>query len=189
MEFQPFPKIPRFDRLFGRCIVTEKINGSNASIKLAWVDEVLQIIGVGSRKRWITPEKDNFGFAQFVQNNEEDILQLGEGHHFGEWFGSGIQSTYNLDEKRFALFNTRRWNEDNPNRPDCCTVVPELYGGEFNFKILKEITDALEKTGTHIEGHGLPYYPAEGVVVYLSEMDQMIKWTFANSAGKWFGEE
>ena len=31
------------------------------------------------------------------------------GRHFGEWWGSGIQRGYGLDEKTFSLFNAYRW--------------------------------------------------------------------------------
>lgn len=177
-EFVGFPKVPRFNRIFGRCIITEKLDGTNAHILI----KDGQIAQVGSRTRWITPEKDNYGFAQWVRNNEEDILKLGEGHHFGEWYGSGINRGYGLNEKRFALFNTRRWNDQNPNRPTCCECVKELYSGQFTFEVLEEITEWLRVEGSQqIPGYMSP----EGVMVYFSEMDQLVKWTYDYAEGKW----
>lgn len=60
-----------------------------------------------------------------------ELRKLGEGRHFGEWWGKGIQRGYGLEERRFSLFNTARWHGGNPNLPDCCHVVPMLYMGPF----------------------------------------------------------
>ena len=107
--FEGFGKIARAQKAMG-CVITEKIDGSNAQI----IIEDGKIVAVGSRKRWIAPGKstDNFGFAGWV----ERLLGLGEGIHYGEWYGSGIQSGYGLvdGEKRFALFNTDRWGMREP---------------------------------------------------------------------------
>lgn len=60
IEFQPFPKIARFNRT---TIVTEKLDGTNASIFIA---DDLQTIRFASRTKWITPEDDNHGFAKWA---------------------------------------------------------------------------------------------------------------------------
>ncbi len=62
---------------------------------------------IGSRTRWITAQDDNHGFARWVEGNKQELLKLGAGRHFGEWWGSGIQRGYGLQkgEKRFSLFN------------------------------------------------------------------------------------
>lgn len=56
-EFVPFQKIGRLSR---GCTITEKIDGTNASIYIGEDGEFL----TGSRTRWITPEDDNYGFAR-----------------------------------------------------------------------------------------------------------------------------
>jgi hypothetical protein len=68
----------------------------------------------GSRSQYITPERDNHGFARWVQDDADELWALGEGRHFGEWWGSGIQRGYGLQkgEKRFSLFNVARWADD-----------------------------------------------------------------------------
>src|SRR5690606_13561404 len=109
--FTEFPKIPRLNR---NIIVTEKIDGTNASIFIGEDGEFL----VGSRTRWITPEKDNFGFAAWAHENRDELMKLGPGHHFGEWWGRGIQRGYGLNERRFSLFNTSRWTPE--TLPACC---------------------------------------------------------------------
>src|SRR5438105_3732245 len=100
--FEEFPKIARLSR---DCIVTEKIDGTNAQIFIT-EDGTIHF---GSRSRWITPENDNYGFARWATEHKEDLLKLGPGRHFGEWWGCGIQRGYGLKEKRFSLFNVMRW--------------------------------------------------------------------------------
>ena len=102
MEFKSFNKIARFSR---EMIVTEKIDGTNGIIA---IDENGEF-AVGSRSRFITPETDNAGFAKWAYTNKDELLKLGVGFHYGEWWGQGIQRGYNLKEKRFSLFNVQRW--------------------------------------------------------------------------------
>jgi hypothetical protein len=104
LEFSEFPKMARLSR---EVIITEKIDGTNAQILITKDNRLL----TGSRTRWITPNDDNYGFAKWVEENREEVLKLGIGRHFGEWWGSGIQRGYNLPkgEKRFSLFNVSRW--------------------------------------------------------------------------------
>lgn len=145
MDFVEFPKMARFSR---EVIVTEKIDGTNAAVviedaslldephKIGLPQNAIAKVGninlyAQSRTRFITPENDNAGFARWVVEKAEQLVDLGPGRHFGEWFGSGIQRTYGLQEKRFALFNVSRW--DDPSvRPLCCHVVPTLWRGNFS---------------------------------------------------------
>src|SRR5262245_19038779 len=124
LAFEAFQKIGRLKR---GCVITEKVDGTNAQI--AFSDD--GTMHVGSRNRWITPEDDNFGFARWCAEHAEELKQLGPGRHFGEWYGAGIQRRYGLIEKRFALFNTERWRDGRAPRPTCCGVVPILYEGPF----------------------------------------------------------
>ena len=124
MEFQKFGKIARLSR---DCIITEKIDGTNGQICITEEGEFL----VGSRTIWITPENDNYGFARWAYENKEELMKLGAGNHYGEWWGQGIQRKYGMDKKVFSLFNTHRWS-DAEARPKCCSVVPVLYEGMFD---------------------------------------------------------
>ena len=105
-EFAGFPKMARLSR---DIVITEKIDGTNAQIYITKEGE----IRAGSRNRWITPADDNFGFAQWVESNRDQLLELGPGRHFGEWWGSGIQRGYGMEkgEKKFSLFNAVRSEE------------------------------------------------------------------------------
>jgi hypothetical protein len=175
MEFQMFPKMGRYSR---DVIVTEKIDGTNAQIFIGEDGEFL----VGSRKRWITPENDNFGFAKWAYENEEELMELGPGRHFGEWWGSGIQRGYGLEkgEKRFSLFNTSRWSD---NRPMCCRIVPVLWEGKMDDLNVRGIMAQLAYDGSHASpGFKNP----EGIVIFHTHANVGLKKTFEkDSTGKW----
>ena len=167
-SFISFPKIPRVFK--HTMIITEKIDGTNAQV---YIHEDGVTIQAGSRNRYITPESDNYGFAKWVEANKEELLKLGPGRHFGEWWGSGIQRGYGLKEKRFSLFNTGRWS--NPeSRPSCCDCVPVLYQGEFDTQVIKYILEHLKETGS-IAAPG--FMDVEGVVVLHLASNQLYKYT------------
>lgn len=165
IEFQAFDKIPRLKR---GVIVTEKIDGTNACVIVTEDGQV----AAQSRTRLITPGDDNFGFALWVSEHAEELKALGPGHHFGEWWGMGIQRRYGLSEKRFSLFNTARWNDQNPNRPACCGVVPVLAIGDLNS--VDAAVDRLRSAGS-VAAPG--FMNPEGVVVYHSASRSMFKVT------------
>ena len=86
--FEAFPSIPRLKR---NCVISEKIDGSDAQVYVGEDGLVL----AGSRNRWLTVESDNFGFAAWVKAHEDELRTgLGPGRHFGEWWGAGIQRPY-----------------------------------------------------------------------------------------------
>lgn len=176
-DFVGFGKITRAHKALG-CTITEKLDGTNAQI----VINGGRIVGVGSRTRWITPGKDtdNFGFAGWVEENYDELLGLGEGQHFGEWYGSGIQRGYGLSEKRFALFNVGRWVGQ--ELPTCCEVVPTLHNGEFSKDLVSNAMDELKATGSvAVPGYENP----EGIIVFLHGPRTYLKATFDHSEGKW----
>lgn len=132
-RYVEFPKIARLSR---EIIITEKIDGTNASIVIVskpasgsdWsinppdlvydpnyviAEKDGYVMLAGSRTKFVKPGEDNHGFAAWVVSNADQLFGLGPGQHFGEWWGSGIQRGYNLPkgEKRFSLFNTSRWGE------------------------------------------------------------------------------
>ncbi len=167
-EFIPFPKIARFSR---EVIVTEKIDGTNAQV---YIDDLGTSILAGSRTRWIKSGDDNFGFAAWVEQNKEELMKLGPGSHFGEWWGAGIQRKYGLKEKRFSLFNVSRWNED-ATRPACCGVVPTLWRGNLDDLDVRGILSRLE-TGGSVATPG--FMQPEGIVIYHVAANQFFKKTF-----------
>ncbi len=171
VEFKPWPKITRINPF--KVVITEKMDGTNACI----IIDGGKIVGVQSRKRFITPGADNFGFAGWVARNEEDLLKLGEGYHYGEWVGPGIQSNpHDLPEKRFFLFNTGRW--DSESVPESCSVVRILFEGIMDINTVPEILERLQEEATEAE-------TPEGVVVYYISTCSSTKHTIKSPNGKW----
>lgn len=181
-EFKAFPKIPRLNR---DMVVTEKIDGSNACVIIEEEffpatphsnETVDYKVTAQSRNRIITPEKDNFGFAKWVQENAETLVaDLGPGYHYGEWWGSGIQRGYGLQkgEKRFSLFNTTRWEGSDFDTPGL-DMVPVLYYGPFSTEAVVNAVENLREFGSV----AAPYFPKpEGVIVFHTAANRMFKVT------------
>lgn len=182
IEFKPFQKIPRLKR---DCIITEKIDGTNASIWIGHPDEesvtsdylLAAKDGLGmfasSRKQWIKPGKqDNMGFALWAKEHADDLFQLGEGHFFGEWWGGKIQRGYGVG-KQFSLFH----NHGIEHLPSCVSVVPTLYTGPFTDAA---VDAALNTLRTHGSFAAPGYMHPEGIVVYLLASRQLYKVTLDN---------
>lgn len=178
-EFRMFEKIPRLTR---ECVVTEKIDGTNAQIFIGEDGEFL----TGSRKRWITPENDNYGFSRWAHEHKDELMQLGPGRHFGEWWGQGIQRKYGLDEKRFSLFNVGRWTDSGEEGkrqvPECCHVVPILYKGMFD-SVLTVVIDyimaKLENEGSYASPG---FMDPEGIIIFHKDSGYMFKKTIKNDS-------
>lgn len=169
-----------------------KIDGTNASILITDDGQML----VGSRTRWITPESDNFGFARWAMEHREELLQLGPGRHFGEWWGSGIQRGYGLPkgEKRFSLFNVARWclAGETPQRiltadpriekyqdvlPACCHLVPVLRRGLFDTAFIQGALTLLGAQGSYaspgfMEPEGIVVFHVAGNVGFKKTLDK-----------------
>lgn len=174
-EFQPFEKMARLTR---GCVITEKLDGTNAQIFIADDGETML---VGSRNRWITVDDDNYGFARWAAENRADLLRLGPGRHFGEWWGSGIQRRYGLTggDKRFSLFNTGRWSDELGQRPACCHVVPVLYSGIFTDTAGENALINLTINGSKAAPG---FMDPEGVVVFHSASRTLFKKTIKNDS-------
>jgi len=205
----PFKEFPKMARLSREAIITEKLDGTNASIFItegspdtvgaiaAWFDSDVgsdMLMFAGSRTRWITPTEDNYGFAKWVADHVEELKQLGPGHHFGEWWGQGVQRKYGMTEKRFSLFNVIRWclHDQEPQQiltgdlnavkmqdrlPECCHLVPLLYRGDFTTHAVNAALDSLTKNGsTAAPG----FMDPEGVVVFHTAAQVGFKKTLKN---------
>ena len=201
IPFTPFPKVAR---LYKPCVITEKIDGTNASITIIGPDDERRhqlehdiyryeagvtnqppitavtadnhFILAGSRKRWVTPLDDNFGFARWVAEHATELLALGPGTHFGEWYGAGVQRTYGWAGKHFALFNTSKWGDPDV-RPGCCGVVPVLAEGTFSTELMDNVMEALWFQGSSVAAPGWNG-KAEGVMVYLTAPGIYLKHPF-----------
>lgn len=165
--FEEFQKIPRLKR---NCVITEKIDGTNAQIHITDEGEIL----TGSRSRYITGADDNFGFAKWAESHKDQLICLGPGRHYGEWWGSGIQRGYGLTkgEKRFSLFNVGRWSLD--ELPPCVGLVPKLYEGPFSSGIVDSCLEMLRIAGS-VAAPG--FMKPEGIVVYHAAARSLFKVT------------
>lgn len=172
-KFEGFGKIPRFNK---DVVITEKLDGTNAQVHIHEDGTIL----AGSRNKYIRIGDDNFGFAKWVEDNREELLKLGPGRHFGEWWGVGIQRGYGLSERRFSLFNVHKWG--NPDiRPLCCHVVPVLYTGELNDRAIASAMYALDKHGSFAAP---TFMQPEGIIIYHSGSNSLFKKTFEDNH-KW----
>lgn len=187
LAFSGWGKISRLNR---EIVVTEKIDGTNAQVI---VDDSGTKVAAASRKRLITPDDDNYGFARWVDENAAELVKLGPGRHFGEWWGQGVQRGYNMKRKVFSLFNVGRWTSEfnlhyleyRPMSTGClevfpCDVVPILYRGAMSTDTVMGAIDYLAYAGSKAApGFNDP----EGVVVWHSANGAMFKVTIKGDAG------
>ena len=186
-QFTQFPKMARLQR---EVIVTEKIDGTNAQVYITDDGKML----FGSRTRWITPGDDNFGFARWATDHKDELMQLGPGRHFGEWWGRGIQRNYGLNYRRFSLFNVVRWcphgevpkaipTADPRNvkmqemLPSCCHLVPILWQGLFS---TAEATIQLWELGQTGSQAAPGFMNPEGIVLFHTAGNVGFKMTLDN---------
>jgi len=194
-DFVGLQKIARYSR---KVIVTEKIDGTNAQIFIGDDGEFL----TGSRTRWITPDKDNHGFSRWAHDHKDELMQLGLGRHFGEWWGSGIQRGYGLSkgEKRFSLFNVTRWclygsepkeiltgdpriSEMQQVLPECIGLVPILFECNMDDLNVSQVMAMLAEHGSYAAPC---FMKPEGIVIYHTAGNFMMKKTFEkDEKGKW----
>lgn len=185
-QFKSWGSTPRFHKGLH---ITEKLDGTNACV-LIYNGEVK----AQSRKRLITPENDNYGFAKWVEANKKALKEtLGYGYHYGEWYGEGIQNNpLAVQGRKFALFNTWHWK----SRMDVIrnsgiselTTVPILHDEEFHgpadYMTIPRVLEDLEENGSYAEGfmsHRLAQKfdynveGPEGIIVWQRETRQRYK--------------
>lgn len=200
VEFKEFDKISRLNR---EVIVTEKIDGTNGQVHIrpaegselemgydTQIDSggVPHYIRAGSRNRWVLHlgSDDNNGFGRWVHAHAHELAALGAGAHFGEWWGSGIQRKYGLQEKRWSMFNVGRWiqahgessrvplNEKQSYAPACCHVVPILAFGIGLEEPINRALDMLRRGGS-IASPG--FSKPEGIVAFHTHARELFKVT------------
>jgi hypothetical protein len=192
-----FPKISRYSR---PAIITEKIDGTCVAIVIARAETVSGIAGVPqsyclsnrdglwmlakSKNRWIKPDNDHFHFANWASCNYEELWGLGEGTHYGEWWGCRMNKRdYGIKHRNFSLFNVQRWFEHGTPTfsesnaipelgeyaqprsaaPKCCKVVPILNVGSFDE--CGRVPVALERLKRHGSVAQPGYMDPEGIVI------------------------
>lgn len=210
-EFKSWPKIARLAR---EVVCTEKIDGTNAAIHIErlkfgatgtleirpgdvvdWLDGEATFLRLTaqSRTRLITVADDNHGFARWVADNAAAIAAtLGEGIHYGEWWGYKINRGYGLakGDKRFSLFNTERWSHLDGSQVPGLWTVPVLATGLLwdedgdPFGMDDPVTDAVLtlREGGSVAAPG--YDRPEGIVVFHTAGRVMFKYTLDGDEAK-----
>lgn len=174
--FVGYPKIPRLGNVL--MTVTEKIDGTNGFIAVR--DGAIAC--VGSRKRVVIPNNDNFGFAEWVYANAEALAAfLGNGNHYGEWAGPGIQrNPLRLSHRTFFLFNVQAHPLEkfaNVAHPHALSRVPLLRSEAlFDPAVIEaDLAEVRNCTFVPAARRRAPSPPGEGVVV--SVLGQKLKLT------------
>ena len=195
LEFIKFPSIKRLSR---EIIITEKLDGTNAQIYIELRANVPQeeldsggnpfmsvqsdgidyVMLAGSRSKWLGSGKDdNFGFGSWVSEHREELLKLGPGRHFGEWWGKGIQRGYGLSTKKLSLFNVNRWYDFDAHKnicPACCDVVPTMYRGVMSEQEINRLLLSLKEMGSSASPG---FMDPEGIVIYHTASGTLFKKT------------
>lgn len=147
------------------------------------------------------------------KRRKKELLKLGKGYHYGEWWGKGIQRGYGLEEKRFSLFNVSRWidgielektlspeyhgmylaekqkiNKNIEFCPECCYVVPILYEGRWTeytpSTVIYIIDEQLEMLKISGSIASPGFMKPEGIVIYHTAGNYYFKKTIENDE-KW----
>lgn len=187
-DYPEFPSIERFDNVY--CIITEKIDGTNGLIEIGTNGITEEgIVMFGSRKKYLYPGKDNYGFLAFFspyvsellkickeikeENTDFDFINNPPIRIYGEWFGKGINRGYNLSDRQFMPFNSY-YADKLRNIPNITQPEP-LHQGKFSREILNDCMNFLREEGSQV----VPGYKnPEGVVAYFPKYKFSLKETF-----------
>jgi hypothetical protein len=177
-NFESFPDIKKLGS--AALFITQKIHGSNAQIYIFQQEDGNLDLICGSRSRWIAPGDDNFGFAEMVHANKQEFIdKLGQGRHYGEWAGPGINSGEGLTKKTFVLFDHWKYPPERPLPPNT-VIVPVLYSGAFDMGEVEKAMNDLRTNGSKlVPGFMRP----EGVVVRIK--GERYKVVFQAEEAKW----
>jgi hypothetical protein len=201
LPFRGFAKIARLNR---DITITEKIDGTNAAIGIIQVhsysgaaDEValsgvMYRVYAESRTRLLSSFDDNMGFAAWVEKYKLELTAcLGEGLHYGEWWGQGIQRGYDMEQKCFSLFNVERWREpsgllspailDLQDMGIKIDVVPVLYRGPWSYINDGSTRLATDQAIWELRANGSlaapGYMKPEGIVIFHKASGTLLKAT------------
>ena len=160
-----WPSITRLSK--ATVYLSEKIDGTSCGIHVS--DG--KITAVQSRNQLLENGKDQNGFAAWVRANEATLVEdLGDGIHFGEWAGPGIQKGYGLKEKTFFLFDTRHYGRPwlTPN----LSVVPLLRTCQLDTAVFKEVLEELKTNGS-VASPG--FMRPEGIIAFVYDTQTRFK--------------
>jgi hypothetical protein len=202
MAYPGFRRIPRWNR---DVVITEKIDGTNGQVFVFELptDDMTDMpstfaavehdglpygVAAGSRKRWLSLTDDNAEFCDWVMSNAAELVKLGPGHHYGEWWGWRINRGYDMPkgQRVFSLFNVLRWTKENLEGievPELETVPIIWEGNARDLTWGIAAAELLRDHGSIAQpGYGRP----EGYVIGHAVSGNLYKVTFENDeCGKW----
>ena len=202
LQLKKFDSIPR---LYRNVTITEKIDGMNCGIHILKADKYMSSsesgalfsicidgqwwhVSAQSRRALLYFDSDQHGFAAWVfQHARELIALLGEGSHYGEWWGKGIERSYHQSRNYFSLFNTKFWNRENTKHIDGLQVVPVLYDGPYDDRVNYYALEQLRINGSiaaqEVDARKLDFR-AEGIVGWHQALNQYYKVTLNGDGHK-----
>jgi len=182
LEFKPWRSIEKYDGV--HVTITEKIHGTNAHVHVV-KDEAGNLRAHAAKRTSYARVGEHFGFGSYVAANEAEICgKLGEGRHYGEWVGPGVNSDYGLKEKVFVLFNHayHQPRKDAGQLPPQMDVVPVLYDGPYEPGLVERVKANLRASGSKFApGFARP----EGVVITFPQFGTTLKSVFAAEETGW----
>lgn len=108
---------------------------------------------------------DNHGFAKWAYEHQDALIEfLGEGYHYGEWCGPGIQNGEGLKERGFYLFSPRKRYFNDKRQPETIPeglhFVPKLYDGSWDVTQYSWLRRLQMEGSKLVEG-----FPVEGLII------------------------
>jgi len=163
VEFVKWRSIKRPEK--NTIIITEKMDGTNGCIIIK--DGI--IIGVQSRTKLLSIDDDNYGFFAWCAEHAAHIIDvLGDGRHYGEFCGPGInKNRHDLGQRAFFIFNTFVY----PTIPESAYIkkIDLIYTGKYSDLEIR-------KASFYINLRGMRFgYCPEGFVVFYEAFGGYIK--------------
>lgn len=186
LEFKSWREIEKYQGV--HVIITEKIHGTNAQIHVYSESEGAPLKArAGSRNRYLDVlGSDNYGFAVYVKAHEQEICEkLGEGRHYGEWVGPGINGEYGLPDKHLVLFDHKRHPKekfDAGQMPPRMLPIPVLYDGPYSIEAVQATLEKLRTEGSVLSPG---FMKPEGVVLHFPQFNSMKKRVFKAEETPW----
>lgn len=207
---ESFPKYPSIENLYKvtdilqyKCVMTEKIHGTN--VRIMWSPKNGGLV-LGSRENIIYKDGNRagelYGFTEFMTNHPvlenffHNSAEFDDYVFYGEFYGSSIQKGVKYaDQKQLRIFDVRKPDGDFVDWEDvksiCAKVgfdvVPEIDIGIFDISYLESVRDNISVVGKQ-NGFEEANNTWEGIVLKPTRMqrDRHGEWMMAKyKSEKW----
>lgn len=173
-DFKGYPKTPRLEQ--ETVTISEKVDGTNGVLyihkpHLCDVTNGIELspyVLAGSRSKWLQDEGkkswDNHGFGAWVAEHASELHNLPAGFHYGEWYGKGINHGYGMTDRKFMLFNRKRYErlEDLPKCVELETIIEDEVPVYELLSVIDRIKNEVSVKGSyHVPGQAM----VEGLIM------------------------